>query len=264
MGGDVQGLAYNDVDGEAAVLCSGTLTIYGIHDGARLCKFKSFGQLFAVALARVPLHRLVLDGHRAGDQLVVRDALTIQNTTRSRTSTTLTRVRRETSTIRARASVNFKALKKGHRAGGWREPYAAHWEPPEEDPGLREEILVSDCVLRVNRVEVNCFAEMLLHLIDGPVPTLLVLGLVVASVTLLVLQLSGVLPDSARVVRFGQSTAILFMGESLVRAGCHLEVHHGAGKGCEIPNFKGSYLGRFPLVLANFWTSDHLSERPRT
>ena len=37
-----------------------------------------------------------------------------------------------------------------------------------------------------------------------------------------------------------------------------------AGKGCEIPNFKGSYLGRFPLVLAEFWTSDHLSERSRT
>ena len=26
-------------------------------------------------------------------------------------------------------------------------------------------------------------------------------------------------------------------------------------------NFKGSYLGRFPLVSADFWTSDHLSER---
>ena len=37
-----------------------------------------------------------------------------------------------------------------------------------------------------------------------------------------------------------------------------------AGKGCEIPNFKGSYLGRFPLVLADFWTSEHLSERSRT
>ena len=36
-----------------------------------------------------------------------------------------------------------------------------------------------------------------------------------------------------------------------------------AGKGCEIPNFKGSYLGRFPLVLADFGTSDHLSERSR-
>ena len=36
-----------------------------------------------------------------------------------------------------------------------------------------------------------------------------------------------------------------------------------AGKGCEIPNFKGSYLGRFPLVLADFSTSDHLSERSR-
>ena len=36
-----------------------------------------------------------------------------------------------------------------------------------------------------------------------------------------------------------------------------------AGKGCEIPNFKGSYLGRFPLILVDFWTSDHLSERYR-
>ena len=25
----------------------------------------------------------------------------------------------------------------------------------------------------------------------------------------------------------------------------------------------GSYLGRFPLVSAHFWTSDHLSERSR-
>ena len=29
-------------------------------------------------------------------------------------------------------------------------------------------------------------------------------------------------------------------------------------------NFKGSYLGRFPLVLTDFWTSDHLSEPPRS
>ena len=38
----------------------------------------------------------------------------------------------------------------------------------------------------------------------------------------------------------------------------------GAGKGCDIPKFKGSYLGRFPLVSADFWTSDRLSERSRT
>ena len=36
-----------------------------------------------------------------------------------------------------------------------------------------------------------------------------------------------------------------------------------AGKESEIPSFKGSYLGRFPLVSADFWTSDHLSERTR-
>jgi hypothetical protein len=34
-----------------------------------------------------------------------------------------------------------------------------------------------------------------------------------------------------------------------------------AGKGCDIPDFS---LGRFPLVSADFWTSDHLSERSRS
>jgi D-lactate dehydrogenase (cytochrome) len=43
-----------------------------------------------------------------------------------------------------------------------------------------------------------------------------------------------------------------------------LTVVLGAGQESEIPNFKGSVLGRFPLVSADFWTSDHLSERPRS
>ena len=43
-----------------------------------------------------------------------------------------------------------------------------------------------------------------------------------------------------------------------------LAVAGRAGQESEIPNFKGSYLGRFPLVLADFWTSDHLSERSRS
>jgi len=38
----------------------------------------------------------------------------------------------------------------------------------------------------------------------------------------------------------------------------------GAGQESEIPNFKGSSLGRFPLVSADFWTSDHLLERSRS
>ena len=37
-----------------------------------------------------------------------------------------------------------------------------------------------------------------------------------------------------------------------------------AAKESEMPNFKGSDLGRFPLVLADFWTSDHLSEQSRS
>ena len=40
-------------------------------------------------------------------------------------------------------------------------------------------------------------------------------------------------------------------------------VAYGASKESELPNVKGSDLGRFPLVLADFWTSDHLSERSR-
>ena len=52
-------------------------------------------------------------------------------------------------------------------------------------------------------------------------------------------------------------------GEDVVDLGVALRALGRAGKGCEIPNFKGSYLGRFPLVLADFWTSDHLSERSR-
>ena len=44
-------------------------------------------------------------------------------------------------------------------------------------------------------------------------------------------------------------------------AGC---VGYGAAKESELPDFKGSSLGRFPLVSADFWTSDHLLERSRS
>ena len=46
--------------------------------------------------------------------------------------------------------------------------------------------------------------------------------------------------------------------------GAGLLVGFRAAKESEIPNFKGSDLGRLPLVSADFWTSDHLSERPRS
>ena len=47
-------------------------------------------------------------------------------------------------------------------------------------------------------------------------------------------------------------------------AASRIEAPHRAGQESEIPNFKGSFLGRFPLVSAVFWTSDHLSERSRS
>ena len=37
----------------------------------------------------------------------------------------------------------------------------------------------------------------------------------------------------------------------------------GAARESDIPDFKGSDLGHFPLVLADFWTSDRLSEQSR-
>jgi hypothetical protein len=37
-----------------------------------------------------------------------------------------------------------------------------------------------------------------------------------------------------------------------------------AGRESDMPNVKGSDLGRVPLVSADFWTSDHLSERSRS
>ena len=37
-----------------------------------------------------------------------------------------------------------------------------------------------------------------------------------------------------------------------------------AAQQSDIPNFKGSSPGRFPLVSADFWTSDHLLERSRS
>ena len=48
------------------------------------------------------------------------------------------------------------------------------------------------------------------------------------------------------------------------RSGGFGAVRAGAAQESEIPNFKGSYLGRFLLVSADFWTSDHLLERSRS
>ena len=64
--------------------------------------------------------------------------------------------------------------------------------------------------------------------------------------------------DAPWTTRAGESQLVFRVGD----VPCAVIIR--AGTGCEIPNFKGSYLGRFPLVLADFWTSDHLSERPRS
>ena len=65
------------------------------------------------------------------------------------------------------------------------------------------------------------------------------------------------------VLRVEYAMGLQFAVEAL-NLGGRVLVTCGAGQESEIPNFKGSYLGRFPLVLADFWTSDHLSERSRS
>jgi len=70
----------------------------------------------------------------------------------------------------------------------------------------------------------------------------------------------------ARVTAFERDASGACVGVRVAASGAAprlIKADARAGKGCEIPNFKGSYLGRFPLVLADFWTSDHLSERSR-
>ena len=61
--------------------------------------------------------------------------------------------------------------------------------------------------------------------------------------------------------RAGQTTSFAALARQLSKA---RDADDGAAKESELPNFKGSDLGRFPLVLADFWTSDHLLERPRS
>ena len=53
--------------------------------------------------------------------------------------------------------------------------------------------------------------------------------------------------------------------KNAIRAG-DLELHvlDGAARESDMPNFKGSDLGHVPLVSADVWTSDHLSERSRS
>jgi hypothetical protein len=79
----------------------------------------------------------------------------------------------------------------------------------------------------------------------------------------------GVFAAAAATLAAGQSYLEYSLGMVLCGAAWNLCFTSGtvllrAGKGCDIPNFRGASLGRFPLVSANLWTSDHLSERSRS
>ncbi|KAH8064286.1 tRNA methyltransferase [Aureococcus anophagefferens] len=66
--------------------------------------------------------------------------------------------------------------------------------------------------------------------------------------------------ETLRVLRPG-GTALFY---AWAREQREFEARSRAAQESEIPNFKGSDLGHFPLVSADFWTSDHLSERSRS
>jgi hypothetical protein len=68
---------------------------------------------------------------------------------------------------------------------------------------------------------------------------------------------------------FGLKVGASNVGLGLVSTELHVllgatEVVCRVAQESEIPNFKGSDLGRFPLVSADLWTSDHLLERSRS
>ena len=67
-----------------------------------------------------------------------------------------------------------------------------------------------------------------------------------------------------RLYPLGVGALVEVNSNGALRVGTVSGVDDGAAKESEIPNFKGSYLGRFPLVSADFWTSDHLLERSRS
>ena len=84
-------------------------------------------------------------------------------------------------------------------------------------------------------------------------------------------KLGGVLEDESGELVAGDAFAAERVREGvcgIALEGVRLDAAVAAGpraaKESEIPNFKGSYLGHFPLVSADFWTSDHLSERSRS
>ena len=68
-----------------------------------------------------------------------------------------------------------------------------------------------------------------------------------------------------RITRHPQAAGqVMWSAAHLAMVGSTFNALTGAGQESEIPNFKGSFLGRFPLVSADSWTSDHLLERSRS
>ena len=113
----------------------------------------------------------------------------------------------------------------------------------------------------VNFASLVCTNAARMRLAAGPEPTLLEFGLRRAQG-----PDGGVSASKYAFMGGFDGTSNVLAGKlfkDLPVSGTHSHAFVRAGKGCEIPNFKGSYLGRFPLVMADFWTSDHLSERSR-
>ena len=88
-----------------------------------------------------------------------------------------------------------------------------------------------------------------------------------AALAALVPSIEALSRDGSQQVRAALASSVGDLAPALGRDATVarvLPVLLGAAQESEIPNFKGSDLGRFPLVSADFWTRDHLSERSRS
>ena len=161
------------------------------------------------------------------------------------------------------------------------------WEPEIEAKGrswnaLIEQELDRSMALYERPASLDAAEALLLEILGDPYRLVLVVGNRLVVDRRLLLQKKGMhhiefvksVMERAPLDNFAYQwewNADGFNSEDqLVREGCPTpanmklnRVKPGAGQESDMPNFKGSYLGRFPLVSADSWTSDHLSERSR-
>lgn len=249
---DVQGLALNETDGEIAVSAGNALTVFKAETGETLAKFKAFGAVTGVAMARVLMHRLILQG-QGGNELLVRNEIRIDSIRSMRASRDDSRMGRRIHGFTPRRvalespeSKFFTAPQTFATGSYWQEPEAelvrtkaividastplkkhdSQWSAPPGEPDLCEESTISGCTLRISRVDVTRFSEVMLQTLDSVWPNVILGALVIASVVVLAQQLAGTLPDgNAAAAHLNVWVVGIFCSECAIRITCHVQLH---------------------------------------